>query len=209
MLVIKADSAKVIERAARVLRADGLVCYPTDTVYGLGAIASNDGAVRRLYAVKGRPLEKALPILLADAEQVEELAQDIPEQARRLMQRLWPGGLTIVLKKSGQFRSLALGEEETVAVRVPNQPLVRELIRRIGAPLTGTSANRSGQRPPVTAEEVAQQLNGDVDMIIDGGQCPGGIESTVVDLTQGQPQILREGAVPAAEIEALTGKASG
>ena len=190
-----------MERAVQCLRAGGLVAYPTDTVYGLGAAAGHDEAVRCLFERKGRALDRPLPLLLAAAEQVDEVAADAPPVARRLMAAFWPGGLTLVLGKAPSYRSLALGGGDTVAVRVPDHSVPRELVERLGEPMTGTSANRSGAPSPLTAAEVREQLGDLVELVIDGGPCPGGIESTVVDCTVDPPRLLRGGAIPWARIE--------
>lgn len=192
----------VLERAARCLLEGGLVAIPTDTLYGLAAAASNDRAVRRLFEVKERPSDRPLPILIASTGDADLIATDIPPVARRLMEAFWPGGLTLVLSRHPGFRSLALAGGDTVAVRVPDHPVALELLRRLGEPITGTSANLSGLPGPRTAEEVRRQLGDRVDLIVDGGPCPGGIESTVVDCTVDPPRLLREGAVSTAQIEA-------
>jgi len=187
----------VLERAVRCLLEGGLVAFPTDTLYGLAAAAFNDRAVKRLFGVKGRPPDRPLPILIESIEDADMIATDIPPGARLLMEAFWPGGLTRVLRRHSGFCSLALAGGETVAVRVPAHPVALDLLRRVGEPLTGTSANFSGRPGPRTAEEVRRQLGDRVDLIVDGGPCPGGIESTVVDCTVDPPRLLREGAVPA------------
>ena len=197
----------VLERAVQCLRAGGLVAYPTDTVYGLGAAAGNDEAVRRLFEAKDRPLDRALPLLLASAEQVGLLAVDVPPVAHRLMAAFWPGGLTLVLRRAPSYRSLALGAGDTVAVRVPDHPIPRQLVEGLGEPITGTSANRSGARSPRTAAEVRRQLGDMVEMVIDGGPSPGGVESTVVDCTVDPPRLLRQGAVAWEDIKRVMAEA--
>lgn len=192
----------VLERAVRCLLEGGLVAFPTDTLYGLAAAASNDRAVKRLFEVKGRPPDRPLPILIESIEDADVIATDIPSGARLLMEAFWPGGLTLALRRHRRFCSLALAGGDTVAVRVPAHPVALELLRRVGEPLTGTSANLSGRPGPRTAEEVRRQLGERVDLIVDGGPCPGGIESTVVDCTVEPPRLLREGAVPAERIAA-------
>jgi len=158
--------------------------------------------VRRLFAAKERPLDRPLPILISSAEDVDLLATAASPAARRLMEAFWPGGLTVVLRRHPRFRSVALAGGDTVAVRVPAHPVALELLRRVGEPLTGTSANLSGLPGPTTAQEVRRQLGARVDLIVDGGPCPGGVGSTVVDCTVDPPRVMREGAVPAAMIEA-------
>jgi L-threonylcarbamoyladenylate synthase len=187
----------VLERAVRCLLEGGLVAFPTDTLYGLAAAASNDRAVKRLFEVKGRPPNRPLPILIESFDDADVIAKDILPVARHLMEAFWPGGLTLVLRRHPRFRSLALAGGETVAVRVPDHPVALELLRRLREPITGTSANLSGLPGPRTAEDVRRQLGDRVDLIVDGGPCPGGIESTVVDCTVEPPRLLREGAVAA------------
>ncbi len=199
-----ADPASV-EEATRVLREGGLVCFPTDTVYGVGAAAGDDAAVSRLFAAKGRSLSKPVPLLLADASEAARVAEVTP-LAKTLAARFWPGALTIVMRKALSYRSLALAGRDTVALRAPDHGLVRSIIRALGEPITGTSANRAGAPPPVSASEVAFQMGETVDLIIDGGRCPARLESTVVDITGRSPEILREGAVTAKEIEQALGQ---
>ena len=196
----------VLDEAARCLRDGGLVAFPTDTLYGLGAVASQERAVERLFEAKERPRDRPLPIFVASAANVDSVAAEVPPAARRLMEAFWPGALTLVLRRHPRFHSLALAGGHTVAVRVPAHPVALELLRRAGEPLTGTSANLSGGPAPRTADEVRRQLGGRVDLIVDGGPCPGGVESTVVDCTVDPPRVLREGAVPAKRLAtALSG----
>jgi len=177
------------------------VAFPTDTVYGLGANALDEGAVLRVYEAKGRPRHLALPLLLADISQIAAVARPVPEIAWRLAQRFLPGGLTLVLHKASSVSTVVSGGGEKIAVRVPNHPVPLALIEGLGAPITGTSANLTGSPSPDTAEEVHQQMGDRVDLVIDGGRCPGGMDSTVLDLTGETPRILREGAISRAEIE--------
>lgn len=193
------------EEAARLLRQGELICYPTDTIYGVGAAAGDEEAVRRLFAVKGRPLDKPMPLLIADAEQASRLARVTP-LARALMGRFWPGGLTIVLPKAPRFQSAALAGQEKVALRIPDQPTVRQIIRLLGEPITGTSANRAGEPSPTSAAEAVHQLGDMVALVIDGGPSPGRQESTVVDITEERPLILRQGAVSREELEEALGR---
>jgi L-threonylcarbamoyladenylate synthase len=192
----------VLEEAARCLRDGGLVAFPTDTLYGLGAVAAQERAVQRLFEAKERPGDRPLPIFVASAADVDSVATEVSQAGRRLMETFWPGGLTLVLRRHPRFHSLALAGGDTVAVRVPAHPVALELLRRVGEPLTGTSANLSGRPGPRTAGEVRRQLGGRVDLIVDGGPCPGGVESTVVDCTVDPPRVLREGAVPAERVAA-------
>ncbi len=190
----------------RVLRRSGLVCYPTDTVYGIGAAAGDDAAVRRLFAAKGRSPDKALPLLLADPSDAARVA-DVTPLATALAGRFWPGALTIVMRKAPSYRSLALSGADTAALRVPDHDLVRAIVRALGEPLTGTSANRAGAPPPLSAAEAALQMAQMVDLIIDGGCSRAGVESTVVDITQDVPEVLREGPVSREELEEALGRA--
>ncbi len=194
-----------IEQAAFLLRQGQLVCYPTDTVYGIGAVASNEDAIRRLYAVKGRSPDKPLPLLLAEAAHASFYAEVTP-LAKQLMARFWPGPLTIVMRKSEGFRSRALAGLSTVALRVPDHDVPREIVRMLGEPLTGTSANRSAARPPVSAAEVAFSLGDMISLVIDGGRSPAGLESTVVDVSDGAPVVVREGAVSREELTSVLGR---
>jgi L-threonylcarbamoyladenylate synthase len=181
-----------LDRAAEILRAQRLVAFPTDTVYGLGTLAFDGSTVLKLYVAKERPPEKAIPILIADIADLDHVALDIPPIAYRLMETFWPGALTLVVPKQPQI-PIEVSTTDSIAVRLPDLELARELLRRTG-PLAVTSANRSTGPNPRTAQEVLDQLAGRIDAIVDGGQTPGGIPSTVVDCTQRTPAILREGA---------------
>ena len=204
-IVPESDGASGDE-AVRVLRDGGLVCYPTDTVYGIGAAAGDDAAVRRLFAVKGRPLDKPLPLLLADVSDAARVAEVTP-LAKALAGRFWPGALTIVMRKAVSYRSLALAGGDTVALRVPDHGLVRRIVRALGEPITGTSANRTGTRVSISAAEVAFQMGEMVELIIDGGQSRARLESTVIDITHDKPEIVRDGAVSRGEVEEALGRA--
>ena len=194
-----------IEKGVAILRQGGIVAFPTDTVYGLGAGAGFPQAVERIYAVKERARNMALPLLLADASQMAGLVESVPPLARALMRRFWPGALTLVLLKSGAVADIITAGGATVAVRIPAHPVPVALARGLGMPIVGTSANLSGHPSPLTAEEVYAQLDDKVDLIIDGGRCPGGKESTVVDVSGEIPVIRREGAVSRAELRQICG----
>jgi len=203
--IISANDPSCIEQAARLLREGELVAYPTDTVYGLGAVATDDAAVRRLFAVKSRPLSKPMPLLIADEGEASALAETTPE-ARVLMAEFWPGALTIVMRKNADFNSVALAGQDKVALRLPDERVVREIVRVLRAPITGTSANRAGARAPRSASEVAFALGDMVALVIDGGASPGGQESTVIDITATPFTVVREGAVSNAELRNKLGK---
>jgi|YNPNPStandDraft_1061719.scaffolds.fasta_scaffold06891_3 L-threonylcarbamoyladenylate synthase len=194
-----------LARAVQLLRAGELVAFPTDTVYGVGALAWDGKAVARLYAAKLRPADKAIPILLADPQDIVLVARHLPPSALLLAERFWPGPLTLVVPKGARVPAEVTAGGDTVAVRVPDHPLARELIRQVGAPLATTSANLSGQPPSVTAEEVQAQLGDRVALILDGGPCAGGVASTVVDLTGPQPRLLRAGPLSLEQIMAALG----
>lgn len=206
--VLKAEAEGTLAEAIAVLKGSGLVAYPSDTVYGLGAAASDERAVARAFAVKGRLSEKALPLLLADAEDMVPLCAEVPPLARLLTERFWPGPLTLVLRRAPGFQSAALGDGENVALRVPDHSFLRELIRALGEPITGTSANRSGRPSCRTAREVTRQLGNAVDLIIDGGTSRVGQGSTVVDITTEPARIVRGGAISQGEVEKVVGVVS-
>lgn len=187
-----------MQRAVEILRASKLVAYPTDTVYGLAALPTDARAVERLFEAKGRPADRGVPLLIASPADLAVVAADVPEVASGLMQTFWPGALTIVLPTAPGFRSPAIGE--TVAVRVPDHPVPRDLVRLLRGPITGTSANVSGGPEPLTADDVRSQLGDAVDLIIDGGRCEGGQPSTVVDCTTQPPRVVREGAISREEL---------
>jgi L-threonylcarbamoyladenylate synthase len=192
---------KQVEQAISILKEGGIVAFPTDTVYGLGAAISFPQAVARVYDVKKRPQNMPLPLLLADKSQIGEVAEAVPPVAWLLAAKFLPGALTMVLFKSKAVPDTVSGGGKTVAIRIPAHPVPLALIKGLGAPIVGTSANLSGQPSALTAEEAYTQLNGRVDLIIDGGRCPGGRESTVVDLTSETPLVLREGAISKEELE--------
>jgi len=196
-------SPALIERAVEFLRLGRLVAYPTDTVYGLAALPTDDRAIERLYQAKQRPIEKATPLLITSPADLALVAADVPEAARRLIQAFWPGALTIVLAKAPGFHSLAVGH--TVALRVPDHSVPRELVRLLSAPITGTSANVSGGPEPLKADDVRAALGEGVDLIIDGGLCPGGRPSTVVDCSSDPPRVLRQGAISREELVRAAG----
>ena len=189
------------QTALEILNNGGIVAFPTDTVYGLGALAFNNSAIESIYKAKDRPLEKAIPILIADINDLEMVASAVPDMARTLASRFWPGPLTCVVPKK-QTLPLAVSATSTVAVRIPDHPDARALLRAAG-PMAVTSANISGYANPTTAQEVYDQLNGRIPLILDGGKTKGGIPSTLVDCTGEQPVILREGSITLAELLAV------
>jgi L-threonylcarbamoyladenylate synthase len=187
--------------AVRTLADGGLVAFPTDTVYGVGTHAFQPDAVERIYVAKTRPRDKAIPILLARADDLSLVGERVSEAAWPLAERFWPGGLTLVLPRKANIPDVVSAGGPTVAVRVPDHPVPLALMAALGAPLAATSANLSGHPSPVTAQEVQAELRGRIELILDGGRCPGGIPSTVLDLTTDPPTILRAGAIAVEEIK--------
>jgi L-threonylcarbamoyladenylate synthase len=190
-----------VEQATTILKQGGIVVCPTDTVYGVVAAINIEPAVERIYRIKGRPRSQALPILLADKSQMADVAKIVPLLAWRLADKFWPGALTMVLFKSESVSDIVTGGGKTVAVRMANHPMPTAIIRGLGVPIVGTSANLSGHPSALTAEEVRTQIGDQVDMIIDGGRCPGGTESTIVDLSGEEPRILRQGPISFEELK--------
>ena len=201
--ILSASSAEAIPRALAVLKEGKLVAFPTDTVYGIGALAFDGKAVESIYVAKDRPVEKAIPVLIGDSEDLEKVGVDIPASAHRLASRFWPGPLTILVpKRAGLPESVSA--TSTVGVRVPDHEVARALLRAAG-PMAVTSANISGGQSPVTAEEVYQQLAGRIDLILDGGKTPGGVPSTLIDCTSSELKILREGPLSLQELLSVVG----
>jgi L-threonylcarbamoyladenylate synthase len=201
--VMPADDPEAIHLARRRLRSGESVAFPTDTVYGVGAHAFRPEAVAALYTVKDRPTSKAIPILVARVEDVARVARQVPAIAWELAERFWPGGLTLVLPRAEKVSPIVTAGGDTVAVRCPDHPIPLTLMSSVGAPLAATSANLSGQPSPTSARQVVEQLGGRVPLIIDGGECPGGVPSAVVDLSASPPRLLRAGAIPAGELRVL------
>ena len=196
--IIPANSNLAIQEALNVLHDGGLVAFPTDTVYGLGALAFNGKAVESIYVAKDRPAEKAIPILLGDLDDLPKVTSSLPPMAAKLASRFWPGPLTLVVPKNLNLPE-AVSATATVAVRVPDHEVARAILRAVG-PMAVTSANISGQPSPVTVDEVFAQLGGRIELIINGGKTPGGMPSTLVDCTGNEPAILRNGPISMAEL---------
>lgn len=196
--ILSANTPQAIPRALEVLRDGGLVAFPTDTVYGVGALVFDEQAVESIYAAKERPVEKAIPVLLGDAADIGQVAEEIPLTASRLIERFWPGPLTVLVPKKPSV-PVVVSATSTVGVRVPDHEVARRLLRLAG-PMAVTSANISSQASPTTAEQVNQQLGGRIALIIDGGRTPGGVPSTLVDCTGDEIQILREGPISKDEL---------
>ena len=199
------DIQQQVERGISILRHGGIVAYPTDTVYGLGACANLHRAVERVYQVKERPRNMPFPLLLADTAQIARVADPVPPVAWLLIHNFLPGSLTIVLHKSNSVPDIITAGEATIAIRIPAHPVPIALVEGLGTPIVGTSANLSGRPSPLTAEEVHSQLGDKIDLIIDSGRRPGGKESTIVDVTGETPVILREGAISREALEQVCG----
>jgi L-threonylcarbamoyladenylate synthase len=195
LLGVHPASQDVPRQAIRILLEGGLVAFPTDTYYALGAAALNGDAVARVIAAKRRPATDPLPVFVADMGQWRMVTSEIPEAAMRLAERFWPGPLTIVCRAAPHLPPPLTGGGDTIGVRRPGAVLAAALCRAVGMPVTGTSANTHGAPPPVTAIEVGMDLGGHVDLILDGGACPGGYASTVIDVTRTPPVIVRAGAI--------------
>ena len=204
---IKIYDASTIDEAAELLKAGDLIAFPTETVYGLGAIASNDEAVKNVYKVKGRPSDNPLIVHVSDRE-IAKYVAFVPQQAEILMEAFWPGPLTLIFPmKEGIFAPTVTAGHNTVALRMPDQEQTLELIRKTGFPLVGPSANTSGKPSPTTAQHVLHDLSGKIAGILDGGETQIGLESTVLDLTNAVgPIILRPGAITEAQLEPVIGK---
>lgn len=201
------DLQENLQQAAAILRGGGLVAFPTETVYGLGADAANPAAMARLYAVKGRPRAHPVIVHLGRPDWLRDWARDVPQFACKLALAFWPGPLTLVLKRAGGVADALTGGQDTVGVRVPAHPVALALLAAFGAGIAAPSANRFGRVSPTTAAHVREDLGGDVDLVLDGGPCAVGIESTIVDASGAAPVILRPGQVSASDIERVAGVA--
>ncbi len=197
---------QILARAAAVLRGGGLVAFPTETVYGLGAAALDPAAVARIFSAKGRPAHDPLIVHLADPTDLPRVARQVPDLAWRLWERFAPGPLTLVLPKHPALPPAVTAGRDTVAVRIPAHPVALGLIRAAGVPVAAPSANRFGHTSPTTAQHVLDDLGAAVDVILDAGPTPVGVESTIVDLTQDPPVLLRPGGVPREALEEVLGR---
>src|SRR5690348_461481 len=194
-----------IERAAVVLRSGGLVAFPTETVYGLGADAGNPAAVRGIFEAKGRPATHPVIVHLADAVQVANWAREVPPAARLLARKFWPGPLTLIFSRAGGVSDVVTGGQDTVALRVPSHPVAQQLLARFGGGIAAPSANRHGRVSATTAHHVRREFGAAVECVLDGGEAKIGIESTIVDVSGAAPALLRPGWITTAEIEKALG----
>lgn len=200
---ISTQAPSAVTQAAEMLLQGKLIVFPTDTVYGIGAHAFRPEAVAEIFAVKGRPANVPIPLLLADPAAMEMVCIDIPAVAWEIADRFWPGGLSLVLRRAPTVPNVVTAGGPSVAVRVPNHSAVREICRRLNAPIAATSANRHGQPAAVTAEQAEAELGEWVPLLLDGGTCPGGMASTVLDLTVSPPAVLRSGPISAEALYAM------
>ena len=198
---ISANHPNAIQHAIDVLRNDGLVAFPTDTVYGLAAPVHNIESINRLYVVKGRNNTKAIAVLLGDSNQLAQVAVDLSKPAQKVAQHFWPGPLTMIVPRHPSLPEI-LAPLPTIGVRIPNHPVALALLKAAG-PLAVTSANISGSDNTLTAKQVMKQLKGRIHLIIDGGRTPGGVPSTVIDCTISEPKILREGPISLKQLLAI------
>lgn len=208
--VLKVDSdhpeKEIIEEAAKLIERGKLIAFPTETVYGLGADALNEEAVKKIFEVKGRPLDKPLSILIGRKEDLGQYVQEIPKVAEALIEKFWPGPLTLIFKTSSLIPDIMKGENNTIGIRMPDCRIALEIVKASRVPLACPSANLSGRPSPAKAEEVAKDLGERIDLLLDGGKTKVGVESTVLDLTTSPPTILREGMLKKGEIEEVIGK---
>jgi len=199
-------SADEIARAAAVLKAGGVVAFPTETVYGLGADASNAAALAKIYALKGRPSTHPLIVHLARSAQLADWACDVSPRAEKLVARFWPGPLTLILRRAGHVLNAVTGGQDTVAIRVPAHPVAQALLQAFGGGVAAPSANRFGRVSATSAAHVRAEFGAALDLLLDGGDCEVGIESTIVDVSGPQPVLLRPGGISITALEAQLGE---
>ncbi len=203
---IQMKNNTVIRQAAQIIKSGGLVAFPTETVYGLGADAFNPFAVARIFEVKKRPSFDPLIVHVANPADMKKLVKEIPLNAKKLTERFWPGPLTVVLLKEEYIPDIVTAGLPTLAIRMPSHPMALSLIRESNSPIAAPSANLFGYVSPTTAEHVREQLGDQVDLILDGGPCPVGVESTIISFLEEKPRLLRPGGVSLEEIESIIGK---
>lgn len=199
------DDDSAIARAVALLAAGRVVAFPTETVYGLGADADNDDAVRRIFEIKGRPSSHPLIVHLGSTAKVSDYAREVPAVAERLMTAFWPGPLTLIFRRAERVSLAVTGGQETVGLRLPSHPLAQTLLRRFGRGIAAPSANRFGRVSPTCAQHVRTDLGQAVELVLDGGPAEVGVESTIVDVSRAAPVLLRPGGVPVEALEAVLG----
>ncbi|HUH67064.1 MAG TPA: L-threonylcarbamoyladenylate synthase [Syntrophales bacterium] len=202
--VLKTDGRKpdesVIGKAASILQAGGVIAYPTETFYGLGADAQNEEAVKKIFMIKGRNFRNPLSIIIGDTREVKGLVEDVPASALDLMERFWPGALTIIFRARKELSGLLTAGTGKIGIRLSSHPVATALARKLGRPITATSANLSGGPECTAALQVAEEIGDRIDAIVDGGNTPGGVGSTIIDVTADSPVILREGTITKDEL---------
>jgi len=207
--ILKADNNKseeiIIARAAAILEAGGIIAYPTETFYGLGADAANEDAIRKIFAIKGRNFHNPISVIISEEKNLYPLVREVPDNAQKLIAAFWPGALTIVFAASDQVSLLLTANSGKIGIRLSSNQAARDIAARLGHPLTATSANLSGAPECATAAEVIAQIGAKIDAIVDLGKTPGGRGSTIIDTTIDPPAIIREGAISRRVIEKKTG----
>jgi L-threonylcarbamoyladenylate synthase len=206
ILKINRQKPEGLEQAAETLRNGGLVAFPTETVYGLGAVYNNEPALLKVFAVKGRPADNPLILHIHHLDQLDQIVSSISPAAERLIQRFWPGPLTLIFPKKANVSPVVTANLNSVAVRMPSDPAAQELLRLTGIPVAAPSANLSGKPSPTHGEHVINDLSGKIELIIDAGPCSAGVESTVLSLMGEEPVILRPGTITREELEPVLGK---
>lgn len=196
----------ILKKAAEILEKGEVIALPTDTFYALGADGLNPEAIKKVYEIKGREYKKPILFLISDRALLPSLVSEIPPVAERLISSFWPGPLTIIFKASPKVPPALMGEGDKIGIRIPNNRIAREVSRLLGGPITGTSANLSGEPSPVSAESVISSLGKRLTLILDTGNTPGGLESTIIDVTLRPPKLVRKGKISAEEIEKVIGE---
>ena len=191
----KINAEHAVAEAVNILKAGGIIAYPTESYYALGAMALNENAVKKIFDLKNRPYGKPLPLIVDDVQTLLAAAKEIPDQAKDLMEKFWPGPLTMIFEARKEVPLLITGESRKVAVRIPGESIALQIVKAIKTPVTATSANLSSQPPAINAEAVLSYFGDNIDLILDGGQAPGGKPSTILDITVTPPRILRKGSI--------------
>ncbi|MFM8664416.1 MAG: L-threonylcarbamoyladenylate synthase, partial [Acidimicrobiaceae bacterium] len=199
--ILNGADSSAIDTAVRALKSDSLVAIPTETVYGLAARASSPNAVKKIFTIKGRPTEHPLILHIAKSQDLNLWSSELSNEAHALAEKYWPGPLTLIVSRNSKVCDEITGGRETVAIRCPSHPITTELLIRLDDAIVAPSANRFGKVSPTSARHVAEDFGNDVNVILDGGECSIGVESTIVDCTTNPPQILRAGAITAEQIE--------
>ena len=207
--ILPANAPRAIEWAVETLVEGGVIAIPTDTVYGLAASIFSAPALARVYEIKGRPHDRSLPVLVSSIAALERLTEPFDERIASVLDRFWPGPLTVVLPSRPGFEEFLVSESGGIGVRMPNHPLALEVIEKSGGAIACTSANRSGEPPALSAQDVATTIGNDIDLTLDGGMSPGGVASTVIAIHEDRITVIREGAVPGSVIAAVWGEICG